>query len=388
GGERDGMWYNGGKCWVERRKMEIEVQQDKMAKALNLVSRVAMGAKSTLPILANVLIRADEGKVSLMATNLDMGIVEYVPVVSAKNGVITVPARIISEFVGNLPRGETVKMSLSGETLEISAGRYRSKINGAIADDFPEMPVVDEKDAVIYKVPVEQFKLGMSEVIFAASGDTTRPMLTGICFSTNEGALYVAGTDGYRLAERKFIEGVKSDVKAVVPRATLQEVLRSFSDEMEEVEIVFTETQVRFRMGEVEVVSKLIDGSYPDYRGLIPKNLEVEVVAEKVELARMVKMAMVFARETNGAVECRAVKEDQKLIVSSLANEAGENSSEMNVETDGDAEMKLMSKYMAEAINAIEEGKVRIMMSEKKGQAMVMKNEKSDDYVHLLMPLS
>ena len=368
--------------------MEIEVQQDKMAKALNLVSRVAMGAKSTLPILANVLIRANEGEVSLVATNLDMGIKVYVPVVSAKNGVITVPARIISEIVGNLPRGEVVKMKLENTTLEIVAGRYRSKVNGVIADDFPELPATDEKDAVTYKVPMEQFRLGMSEVVFAASGDTTRPMLTGVCFNTRKGTLYIAGTDGYRLAERKFVENVKSEVRAVVPRATLQEVLRSLSDEMEEVEMMFTETQVRFRMGEVEVVSKLIDGSYPDYLILLPKDLGVTVVAEKGELMRMVKMAMVFARETNGAVVCRAVKDEGKFIVSSVANEAGENSSEMKVEADGDAEVRLTSKAMVEAINVIEEGKVRIMMSEKKGQAMVMKNEKSDDYVHLLMPLS
>ena len=368
--------------------MEIEVKQEKMAKALNLVSRVAMGAKSTLPILANVLIRADDGKVSLLTTNLDMGIVEYVPVVSAKNGVITVPARIITESVQNLPRGETVKMKLVGEALEISAGRYRSRINGTAADDFPEMPTMEEKDAVIYKVPAEQFKLGMSEVVFTARGDTSRPMLTGVCFSTHDGALYIAGTDGYRLAERKFIDGVKSEVKAVVPRATLQEVLRAFSDEIEEVEIAFTETQVRFRMGEVEVISKLLDGSYPDYRALIPGDLEVEVIAEKMELSRMVRMSMVFARETNGAVICRTEKEGGKFVVASVVNEAGDNSAEMEVVTNGDAEAKLTSKYLAEAINATEEGKVRILMSGKKGVAVVVKNEKSDDYVHLLMPLS
>ena len=182
--------------------MEIEVTQEKLAKALSSVSRVAAGARATLPILSNVLIRADDNKVSLTATNLDMAVVEYVPVVSAKNGAITVPARLLAEFISNLPRGEKIIIKAEGAKVKISAGKYTSTVNGMAADDFPELPEIDEDNAVKYQLGIDEFKAGISEVVIAVSTDTTRPVFTGVCFNTFEGDLYIAATDGYRLGEK------------------------------------------------------------------------------------------------------------------------------------------------------------------------------------------
>lgn len=367
--------------------MEIEVQQEKIAKAMGLVSRVAVGAKSTLPILANVLIRAEDGKVSLTTTNLDMAIVDFVPVVKSKDGVITVPARILAEFVGNLPRDEVVKMKLNGTSLEISAGRYRSKINGATADDFPELPGIDEKKVIEYKMPIEEFKVGVGEVIMATSGDTTRPALTGVCFNTANDSLFIAATDGYRLAEKKFIEKVKSEVRAIVPREAMQEVLRSITDEMDDIAILFDENQVKFRLGEIEITSKLIDGVYPDYQKLFPGQIDVELIVDKGELLRMVRMAQVFARQTDGAVSLRTSKEEKRFIVSSITNEAGENESEIEIEATDDVSVRIVSRYLIDAINALEEGRVKIGFQNKPGPILVENVEKKD-YRHIVMPLA
>lgn len=367
--------------------MEIEVLQEKLARALSIVSRVAVGAKSTLPILSNVLIRAEGKKVSLTATNLDMAVVDFVPVVSAKDGVITVPARILAEFVQNIPHGETIKLTSDGNKVKISAGKYSSILNGTAADDFPELPEIEEKKSVKYSMNIDEFKAGISEVIIAASGDTTRPSLTGVFFNTDKGALYVAATDGYRLAEKRFIEKVKSDVKAIVPTASLQEVLRSISDDITEIEILFDDTQVRFRMGELEVTSKLIDGTFPDYRQLIPKNQDNKVILDHTELSRIVKMAALFARETNRAIICSADKKRGIFKVSSITNEVGENESEMETKVEKDGSIKLDSRYLMDALNVLVEEKVEFSFSTTTSPILI-KNEKTDKYRHIIMPLN
>lgn len=366
--------------------MEIEINQEKLAKALNIVSRVAAGTKTTLPILNNVLIRVDGKKVSLTTTNLDMAVVDYLPALKAKNGVITVPARLLADFVSNLPKGEVVKIKTDGVKITTSAGKYNSLMNGTLADDFPELPEIEEKNAVIFKMGVEDFKNGVNEVIVASSNDLTRPALTGVYFNTFEENLYIAATDGYRLAERKFIEKVASEVSAIVPTASLQEVMRSISDEVEEIEILFDEAQVRFRLGEIEITSKLIDGSFPDYRQLIPEKTDNEITLERAELLRVTKLAALFAREVGGSIICETKAEKNSFLVSSVANEFGENDSEINVEVEKDGKVVLNSRFLMDALNALEENKLKFGFSGKLAP-VVIRNEKNKKYTHIIMPL-
>ena len=366
--------------------MEIKILQEKLAKALNNVSRVAAGARATLPILSNVLMRVDENKVTLTTTNLDMAVVSYLPVSQSKNGVVTVPARLVAEFVGNLPRGEMVEISAEGERVTIRSGGYVSTINGAPADDFPELPEMDDKKAVKFEVGVEEFKAGLTQVMVAASNDTTRPALTGVYFNTFEGALYLAATDGYRLAERKFIEKVESEVMAIVPATSLQEVLRSITEEVEAIEILFDETQVRFRMGEIEVTSKLMDGSFPDYRQLIPKQTEIEVELKRDELVRITKLAALFARESNGSITCSTSAERKVFAVAAVANELGENNSEMPVEVETDGKVTMNSRFVLDALNVLGGEVVKFGFSNKL-DPVVLRVKGDEKYVHIVMPL-
>ena len=367
--------------------MKITVSQDKLAKALNIVSKVAMGAKATLPILSNVLIRADDKKVSLTTTNLDMAVVNYVPVIDAENGAVTVPARLLAEFVGNLPRGEKIKIEAEGAKVKISSGRYSSTINGTLADEFPELPELDEEKSVSYKMGIDEFKLGISEVIVAASGDTTRPALTGVYFNTADGVLYVAATDGYRLAERKLINKVEDQIMVIVPAATLQEVMRSITDDISEVELVFEENQVRFRLGETEITSKLIDGTFPDYRQLIPKDNDIQVTLDRSELLRITKMSEIVSRESSRAISCETDADKGIFSVSSIANEVGENKSEIEVAVDKSGVIKLDSRFLMDALNVLEEDNIVFSFSEKVAP-VVLTNEKSTDYTHIVMPLN
>ncbi len=366
--------------------MEIEVEQSKLAKALSVVSRVTAGARTTLPILNNVLIRVYKNKATLTAMNLDMAVVDFLPTSSTKDGVITVPAKLLAEFVSNLPKG-VVKISVSDNKVVTSLGKYKSVMNGTPADDFPELPELDEKKAVIFKMGVDEFKAGLSQVLIAASNDLTRPALTGIYFNTYDGDLYVAGTDGYRLTERRFIEKVKSEVAAIVPTSSIAEVMRSLSDEMEEIEILFDETQVRFRLGEIEVTSNLISGSYPDYRQLIPKDSEVVVKLPRAELMRVAKLAALFARETGGTINCKSNPDAGTFSVSSMANEFGENDSEIEVKCDKAGKVALNSRYLIDVLNVLDEDELLFGFSTNGMSPIVLRNAKSDKYVHVIMPL-
>lgn len=365
--------------------MEIEVTQNKLSKALNNVSRIAVG-KVTLPVLNNVLIRVDNGKVSLITTNLDMAIVDFLPVSNSEDGVTTVPAKLLAEFVSNLPRGEKIEISSKDTKVTISAGKYTSTINGSPADDFPELPEINEEKAVVFKMGVDEFKNSMSSVAIASSNDLTRPALTGVFFNTTDKTLCIAATDGYRLTERKLIKNVESEISAIVPNSSIQEVLRAINDEMEEVEISFNDDLVRFRLGEVEIISKLIDSSYPDYRRLIPKDNDINLELNREELIRITKLAALFARSVNGSITCETKKPDS-FIVKSIANELGENDSTIEVPVEIEGKIRLNARFLIDALNVLDD-KVIIFNFSSRIAPVILRNKSNQDYTHIVMPLN
>ena len=368
--------------------MEILIEQSKLNKALNVVSKVAGGGglgTPTLPILNNILIRAKDGKVSLTATNLEMSIVEYVDVDEMIEGELTVPAKLLTEFVGNLPRDEKIKITKKENKVVVKAGRYSSTLNSLSSEDFPELPEINEEEAVIFMVRTEELKEAISSVIIACSNNTTRPVLTGVYFNTFNNALYLSATDGYRLAEKRFIIDVKSEIKAIVPAVSLQEVLRSLSDEVDEVEILFDALQVRFRIGDIEITSKLIDGSYLEYRGLIPADTKIKAVIPRSEMQRVTKLAASFARNSGGSINCEAKADENVLSVAAVANEFGENNSEIEVEVEEDAKVTFNSKFLLDVLNVMNTDEILFGFSEKISPLLIRDNKK-DDYLYIIMP--
>ena len=367
--------------------MKIVVEQEKLTRALNNVSRIVAGGKATLPILNNVLIRVDGGKVTLTTTNLDMAVVDYLPVIEGEDGVVTAPARLMAEFVSNLPKSAKVEIKDDGQKIILKSGNYNATVNGMAADDFPEMPEVDEKESVAFLMGVDEFRTGLSEVLGVTSNDTSRPALTGVFYNTFNGNLFVAATDGYRLADRKIVENVKSEVKAIVPTTPLNEAMRAIQEDTEEVEILFSELMMQIRVGEVQITSKLIDGNYPDYRQLIPKESEENIEVKKDELVRTVKLAALFSKTVGGTIKVETDAKSKKLRILAVANEMGENASEIEVEVEKDEKITLNAKYLLDALNCIEEEVVKIGLSQNLAP-MVVKNAKSNDYTHIVMPLN
>ena len=366
--------------------MEARVLQERLARALNIVSRVAASTRAALPVLSNILIRADGNKLTLTATNLELATVNFLSAKVSKGGTITVPAKLLAEFVSNLPKGVDVEMVSRDNKLTVKAGQYKSVMNGIVADDFPELPQIDEKKAVKFKIGVDDFRGAIAEVVMASSNDTTRPALTGVYFNTHEGKLFIAATDGYRLAERMFIDKVVSEVFTIVPTTSLQEVLRSITDEVEEIEMLLDDSQVRFRLGEMEITSKIIDGSFPDYRQLIPKKTDIVVELNREEFIRMAKMAALFARESGGSVVCETTQTDKQFLISAVASELGENTSYIEADVKEDGKVVLNCRFLMDALGAASTESLSFGFSGKLAP-VVIRNVGSGDYTHIIMPL-
>lgn len=363
--------------------MELSVTQENLSKALSAVSRVA-SSRTQLPILNNILIRTDGNRLLVAATNLEIASTQYIGAKVKTPGAITIPARLITEFVSNLPK-ETIELKVVSNNLHITCGSYKSTINGVIADDFPELPTLNEKESITYSINVEDFKQAVSQTIITASSDATRPVLTGVYWHSFEGNLYLAATDGYRLSEKKLV-ATKSDVSAIIPVATLQEVLRTIHDDESEVTILFDETQVGFRVGGAEIISRLIDGNFPDYRQLIPKESSIVIELNKQEFTRVIKIASLFARESGGSITLTADEEKKSLSIHSIASELGENTSELTVAVSGSGTVTLNSRYIAEALAVIEDETLNFEFSGKLSPC-ILRPLSSDGYYHVIMPL-
>lgn len=362
--------------------MKLTVTQENLNRALQVVGRVASG-KTPLPILNNILFRTDNNRLLLAATNLELAITQHVGSKIEREGSVTVPARLMSEFVANLPKGN-VELEVDGTKMNIVCGAYKSTINGMAPDEFPELPTIEEKQAVT--LPLPDLKRAIQQTVVVASTDDTRPILTGVFCHSFEGNLYFAGTDGYRLAERR-LASTQQEISAVIPVTTLNDVLRVMNDDMAEVKMQFDDNQVRVLLDDIEVTSRLIDGQFPDYRQLIPKQSDSVVTLPKDEFSRITKVASLFARESGGSVTLNADLEAAKLSIHSVASQLGENTSEAEAEITADGQVTLNSRYLIDGLGCIDSKQVQFRFSGKLAPCILTAADAGPDYQHVIMPL-
>lgn len=364
--------------------MELSVLQENLTRALSAVGRVA-SSRTQLPILNNILLRTDGNRLLVAAMNMEIASTQFVGAKITIPGAITIPARLVTDFVSSLPKG-TIELQVKGTQLHLSSGKYSSVINGLGAEDFPELPVIEEDVAVRYSIAASDFKQAVSQTIVTTSNDATRPVLTGVYWHSHEGGLYLAGTDGYRLSERRLVE-TTSEVAAIVPTTSLQEVLRTISDDIKEIEVLFDESQVRFRLDEAEVTSQLISGNFPPYRQLIPEKTDTHVLLPKNEFVRITKIAGLFARDSGGSVTIRADEDTKLLSLHSIASELGENTSEADAKITGGGTVTLNSRYLSEALSVLDGDNVSFSFSGKLAPTVLTADGKDVNYKHIIMPL-
>jgi len=364
--------------------MKLTVTQENLTKALGNVSRVA-SSRNELAILNNILLRTDGNRLLIAATNLEIASIQYIGTKIEKPGSITVPSRLITEFISSLPP-EKINLEVKGDQLYINSGKFSSIINGVVSDEFPELPTIDEKKSTVIKINTPTFKQAISQTIIASSSDNTRPILTGIFWHTSNGNLFIASTDGYRLAEKRVMKS-KEEIMAVIPSSTLQEVLRCVDNETGEIQIFFDDTQVCFKTTNLEIVSRLIDGKFPNYKQLIPKKSETEVEISKTDFSRITKVSSLFARESGGGITLSASRDNSLLSIHSIASELGENTSEATAKVTKDGDITINSRYLLEALNVIDGDNLTFAFNGKLAPCLIKENIKDPDYLYIIMPM-
>lgn len=359
--------------------MKLQVTQENLSRALNTVARVA-NTRNTLPILANVLLKTIDNRLSVSATNLDIGITHFIGGKISKPGSITVPARLTQDFVTSLP-DSVINLELTDNKLHIVTEKYNSVINGIAADEFPVMPEVGK--GISWRVPARDFKKALSQTVLAASGDDARPVLTGVYFHSDGKNLVLAATDSYRLAEKSIGKNTK-EINLIVPATAIHDLLRVIGDSNDELLVVHDDQQIIFKTSDVSLVARLIDGTYPDYRKLLPTKFDVVARLKKEDFLGITKVSSLFARESAGSVTVKV--EDGKVSINSIASQLGENTATADAEINGEGEITINSRYLIDGLNAFDADVVEFCFNGKL-EPSILRDPNSPNYTHLIMPL-
>jgi len=383
--------------------MKLICTQDNLKKAIYNCERI-VAKKNTLPILNNILFKTEKGSLSLFATNLEIGISVKIGAKIEKEGEITIPARLISNFATNLPSGENIILETKDDKLKIKSGLNKAIIKGVSANDFPLIPT--KKGDNLLKLPSLLFKKAFLKIIPAVAFNETRQELTGINVTFKKEEIFLAATDSFRLAEyrlkinkkninqEEYAAFINKKEKIIIPSETLIELNRIIPIDTEsQIKIAIEENQIFFEIDNVKIVSRLINGKYPEYKHIIPKDYKTKILGEQNLIQSAVKMASLFTAGGNSEITLKINQESKKIFILSKSSETGENTTELNFSNTGPSqEVILNAKYFLDGINVVSSLQVAVLLnSESTPVAIKEIDEKTgqilDDFIYIIMPI-
>jgi len=375
--------------------VKVSCLQETLQRALGQVSR-AVATKTALPVLSNVLLATDDGRLKIAATNLEIGITTLVPAQVEEEGRITVDARLLSEFVNTLPN-DTVQLSSDRVrfSLAVQCGRDKAAINGIDADDFPVIPTVSG-EAFTAVVDPQLLREMIGQVELAAAADDSRPVLAGVLTRFEGTTLTLAAADGFRLAVRQaeLPNAVESKFDVIVPARAYRELARIISDSTEPLTLSITpnQSQLLVRIGDTEFLSRLIEGTFPDFRQIIPREFGTTVEVGRDAFVNAVRRSSYFARDNNDVVRITVKSGDGDLDpgtieISATAAERGNSQSYVDSSVSGpELQIAFNARYLADVLGVIRQGQVMLGMNGG-NQAGVVRAAGADDYTHVIMPM-
>ena len=374
--------------------MKLTVLQENLARGLGVVSK-AVSPRSTLPVLANVLIASDEGRLRLSATNLEMGITCWIPARIDEEGSTTVPARTFSDLVSTLPSDQVLlRLDPQTQTLNVRGGTSTNDIKCIDAQEFPPMPVPDFEGAV--QINVGDFREMIHQVAFAASSDEARPVLMGVLVQVDQDKLTMAAADGFRLSVRRAVLSTPSSapISAIVPAQALKELARVATEGDEPIYMVLPKGrgQVVFRVKDVEVVSQLIDGTFPDFQQIIPRSYKSRTLVSTSSLLKACKQAEIFAREGSNVarLNIKSAQSEMKpseVEISATSEETGKNETIVEATVDGSGLLIAFNvKFLREALEVIRTPNVALETSAPNAPGVV-RPVGDDQFLHVIMPM-
>ncbi len=365
--------------------MKFSCTQENLNKGLQTVVHLA-GKNLTLPILNNILIETEEGLINLSATNLEIGIKISVRGKVLEPGKITIPAKTISDYVSLLPK-EKIDISLEKDILFLECLNNKTKIKGVSAEDFPLIPVLKQNYG--YVLNKEDLKIAINKTLISCSVDDTRPEISGVLFAATDDTLKLVATDSFRLAEKKIKikNKIDSENKIVVPLKTLNELLRIIDNsETSEIKVFLEENQIMFKQEEILLISRLIDGQFPDYEPIIPTTYKTKIEINKEEIIKAVKLAGLFVKSGINDVNLSFLKNNQT-IISSINNQIGENKTILESKNEGEEnEIVFNYRFFLEGINSFQGNKIELEMTTSANPALI-KSKEEKEHIYLIMPI-
>lgn len=365
--------------------MKLSCLQENLNKGLAIVSHIT-SKNVNLPILNNVLLKAEKGTLNLSATNLEIGIVARVRGKIEEGGAFTVQAKLLADYINLLPN-EKIDLVLKDRVLKAECRNSQTKINGISAEEFPLIPQVEKKNP--YIVEIKDFKEALAQVVFATAQDESRPEISGVLFSFKKNELRVVATDSYRLAEKiiKLEKSANQDKEIIVPTRTLQELLRILGEEVGELEIYLAENQILFSYDEVDLVSRIIEGQYPDYQQIIPREFQTQIIANTKELVKVIKTASLFCQAGINDVNLEFSPSQKQLRVSTVNTQLGESTSKLDIGISGQENKIVFNyRYLLDGLLNIRSEEVILEMTDS-GNPGVLKPKDKKDYLYIIMPI-
>ena len=372
--------------------MKLTTPQAELQRGLTTVGR-AVALRSTLPQATHIYIATDDGRLKLAATNLEIAITCWLSAEVADEGSITIPARLLTEFVTSLPDAEIeLTVAPRSRQVQIHCARNEATISGMDADDYPPIPAITDGDTV--RLEPAALRTAVEHVVFAAATDDSRPVLTGVHMKIEDSSLTFAAADGFRLAVYTlYIAETLSDaLEIIVPAKALQELSRLLAEETDPVAMhVNTErSRVIFRLSDVELTAQLIQGTFPTYGQLIPSEYQTRAVLETGEFLREVRTAAVFARDGSGIVRLVVNPGDGepgRVIISARAEEQGDHQGDMDATVEGDeSKIAFNSRYLQDVLQVLGAGQVALETTGPSNPG-VFRPIGREDYVHVIMPM-
>jgi len=373
--------------------MKVSCLQENLSKGLGIVGR-AVSPRSTLPVLGNVLLTTDAGRLKLSATNLEVGISCWIGAKVDEEGATTVPARTFVDLVNALPP-EQVDMELIArtQTLNLCAGRSEANIKGIDAQEFPIVPAPEGEGGILIEADV--LRAAVSQVAFAAATDESRPILTGVLAKFEDTQLTLAAADGFRLSVRTISlpQPVFDPFSIIIPARALTELGRISGEQTDPIVVTVTPTrnQVLFQLTDIVLVSQLIDGNFPDYRQIIPKDRTTDTVVDTAALLKACKTALIFARDAAHITRLH-IKPGSELApghitVSATSAETGDDVSELDASIDGEEiEIAFNVKYLIDMLSVVGAPQVTLGTTTSSSPGVIQPVGDAD-YIHVIMPM-
>jgi DNA polymerase-3 subunit beta len=367
--------------------VKLSVMQENLARGLAVVSR-AVSSRSTLPVLANVLLRTEDAGLKLTATNLEIGITYWVPGKIESDGATTVPARLLTDLVSSLPGAEKVDLELQGtDTLHLRCGRFATHVKGIDADEFPTVQTAGERPTT--RISQKTLKKALEETIFAAASDEARPILTGVLARFEGSRLTLAAADNYRIAVRTIdiLDAVEA-VSVVIPARALGELQRILADTDDAVELVLAQArnQVLFHLDGIDLVSRLIDGQFPNYQQVLPASRTSRAEFDREELLRAVRPAALIASSSANIVKLQVGGEGSGVTVTATA-EVGDYTGDVEAAVEGDeTTIAFNARYLADVLGNVGADRFALELNGPLSPG-VFRPVGDDAYVHVVMPV-